>query len=72
MIKNKIYIDVKLTKTMRIEISEEEGYDVPDTIAEFAEFYCDIKNDAYDIAKEQDWDEAETEDYEVMKVWIKK
>ena len=36
MIKNKIYIDVKRTQTIRVEISEEEGYDVPDDMIGFA------------------------------------
>lgn len=72
MIKNKICIDVKRTQTIRVEISEEEGYDVPDDMIGFAEFYADIKNDSYDFAKEANWEEPDTEDYEVLKVWIKK
>lgn len=72
MIKNKIYIDVKRTQTIRVEVSEEEGYDIPDDMAGFAEFYSEIKDDAYSLAKEADWDNPETEDYDVIKVWIKK
>jgi len=72
MIKNKIYIDVKRTQTIRVEISEEEGYDVHDDMIGFAEFYADIKNDSHDFAKDANWEEPVTEDYEVLKVWIKK
>lgn len=72
MTKNKIYIDVKRTQTIRVEISEEEGYAVPADMIGFAKFYADIKNDSYDFAKEANWEEPDTEDYEVLKVWIKK
>lgn len=71
MIKNKIYIDVKRTQTIRVEVSEEEGYDVPDDMIGFAEFYSEIKDNAYILAKHADWDNTDTEDYEVLKVWIK-
>ncbi|QEG08905.1 hypothetical protein [Aeromonas phage 4L372XY] len=72
MNKNKIYIDVKRTQTIRVEISEEEGWDIPDDMVDFAEFYADIKNDSYSFAKDANWDKPDTEDYEVLKVWIKK
>jgi hypothetical protein len=55
MIKNKIYIDVKRTQTMRIEVSEEEGYDIPDDMAGFAEFYAELKiTNAWDIVRDVD------------------
>lgn len=72
MIKNKIYIDVRRIQTIRVEVSEEEGYNVPDDMIGFAEFYSEIKEDAYSLAKQTDWDNPETEDYDEIKVWIKK
>lgn len=66
MVKNKIYIDVKRTQTMRIEVSEEEGYDIPDDMAGFAEFYAELKtNDAWDIVQDADWDDAVTESTDI-------
>lgn len=62
MVKNKIYIDVKRTQTMRIEVSEEEGYEIPDDMAGFAEFYAELKmTNAWDIVRDVDWDKAITE-----------
>lgn len=72
MIKNKIYIDVKRTQTIRVEISEEEGYNVPDDMIGFAELYADIKNAAHCIGMQAEWNMPDTEEYEVLKVWIKK
>ncbi len=66
MVKNKVYIDVKRTQTMRIEVSETEGYDIPDDMAGFAEFYAELKtNDAWGIVQDTGWDEAVTESTDI-------
>lgn len=71
MVKNKIYIDVQRVQTLRIEVSEETGFDVPDDMIGFAEFYKDINDDSYSLATEADWEEADVE-YRDIKVSIKK
>jgi hypothetical protein len=66
MVKNKIYIDVKRIQTMRIEVSETEGYNIPDDMVGFAEFYAELKtNSAWDIVQDADWDDAITESMDV-------
>lgn len=56
MSERKIYIDVKREQYLRVEISESEGFDIPEEINEFIKFYEQVKDDVADIAENQGWD----------------
>ena len=67
----KIMIEVKRTQYLTVEVSETEGFDVPEDEIDFAEFYASVKMDPSDCIEHVDWDDAESK-VEFVKVSIKR
>ena len=69
---NKIIIEVKQTRYMRVEVSSSDGFDVPDDPIEFAEFYADIKMNPDDAISHVNWDDDDERTTEIVSVKIKR
>lgn len=57
----KIMIEVKRTQYLTVEVSESEGFYVPEDEIEFAEFYASVKMDPSDCIEHVNWDDADNE-----------
>lgn len=68
---HKILIQVKRIQHMTVEVSESEGFDVPEDALDFAEFYASVKQDPMDCIDHVEWDDADVET-EIVSVKIKR
>lgn len=68
---HKIMIQVKRIQHLVVEVSESEGFEVPDDPIYFAEFYASVKQDPSDSISHVDWDDSESE-IEIVSVKIQR